>query len=51
MKHENIVKYIDFIYVDGFYNIILEYVEGGSLANIIKKFGSFNETLVAIYIK
>lgn len=51
LKHENIVKYIDVIQVDNYINIILEYVESGSLANIIEKFGAFSESLVAIYIK
>ncbi len=32
-------------------NIILEYVENGSLDTLIKKFGKFPETLVAIYIQ
>ena len=59
LKHDNIVKYIDCIQTEGFLNIILEFIEsnsfykaiGGSLASIIKKFGSFPESLVAIYIK
>lgn len=53
------MKYIDCIQTEGFLNIILEFIEsqtfllrlGGSLASIIKKFGSFPESLVAIYIK
>lgn len=32
-------------------NIILEYVENGSLESLIRKFGNFPETLVAIYIQ
>ena len=51
LKHENIVKYIDYIQTDTHCNIILEYVEGGSLANIIKKLDPLSEQLVAIYIK
>ncbi|CAD8209200.1 unnamed protein product [Paramecium octaurelia] len=51
LKHENIVKYIDCIETDQFLNIILEYIESGSLASILKKFGSFPESLVAIYVK
>lgn len=51
LKNENIVKYIDCIETEGFLNIILEYIESGSLASIIKKFGSFPESLVAIYVK
>ena len=51
LKHENIVKYIDCIETEGFLNIILEYIESGSLASIIKKFGAFPESLVSIYVK
>lgn len=41
IKHENIVKYIDFIQTDYHYAIILECIESGSLYGIIKKFGPF----------
>ena len=51
LKHENIVKYIDYIQNETHLNIILEYVESGSLASINKKFGPFQESLVALYIK
>lgn len=51
LKHENIVKYIDYIQNETHLNIILEYIETGSLASINKKFGPFQESLVAIYIK
>jgi len=51
LKHENIVKYIDYIQNETHLNIILEYVESGSLASINKKFGPFQESLVAVYIK
>lgn len=30
---------------------MLEFIEGGSLEYLYKKFGCFSETLVAIYIK
>ena len=32
-------------------NIILEYVENGSLDSLIKKFGKFPESLVAVYVQ
>lgn len=51
LNHENIVRYIDAISTDRHLNIVLEYVETGSLAAINKKFGPFHETLVSIYIK
>ena len=49
LKHKNIVKYIDSIRTETHLNIVLEYIEGGSIAAIIKKFGAFPETLCAIY--
>ncbi|CAE8588333.1 unnamed protein product, partial [Polarella glacialis] len=49
LKHRNIVKYIDSIRTENHLNIVLEFVEGGSLAGIIKKFGAFPESLCAIY--
>ena len=51
LSHENIVRYIDAISTERHLNIILEYVETGSLAAINKKFGPFHESLVSIYIK
>jgi serine/threonine protein kinase len=50
-KHENIVKYIDLIVTDNNVNIILEYVESGSLAQVIEKFGVIPENLAAIYVE
>ena len=60
LEHPNIVKYIgkfylliislDSIYTDDYLSIILEYVENGSLDSLIKKFGKFPDTLVAIYV-
>ncbi|CAH0474980.1 unnamed protein product [Peronospora belbahrii] len=50
LKHENIVKYHDTIKTQGHLYIVLEYMENGSLAQFIKKFGSLSETLVAMYI-
>ena len=38
MQHEAIVKYIDSIYTDDHLNIVMEYVENGSLDTLIKKF-------------
>ncbi|KAH7658149.1 Non-specific serine/threonine protein kinase protein [Dioscorea alata] len=52
LNHKNIVKYLGSLKTKTHLHIILEYVENGSLANIIKptKFGPFPETLVAFYI-
>uniref|UniRef100_A0A2P2MTC6 non-specific serine/threonine protein kinase n=1 Tax=Rhizophora mucronata TaxID=61149 RepID=A0A2P2MTC6_RHIMU len=52
LNHKNIVKYLGSLKTKSHLFIILEYVENGSLANIIKpnKFGPFPESLVAVYI-
>nr|CCA13906.1 ser/thr kinase putative [Albugo laibachii Nc14] len=50
LNHENIVKYHDTIKTQASLFIILEYMENGSLAQFIKKFGNLSETLVAMYI-
>ncbi|XP_017235006.1 MAP3K epsilon protein kinase 1-like isoform X4 [Daucus carota subsp. sativus] len=52
LRHKNIVKYLGSSKTKSHLHIILEYVENGSLANIIKptKFGPFPESLVAVYI-
>lgn len=52
LNHKNIVKYLGSLKTRSHLHIILEYVENGSLANIIKpnKFGPFPESLVAVYI-
>lgn len=52
LNHKNIVKYRGSFKNKTHLHIILEYVENGSLASIIKpnKFGAFPESLVAVYI-
>lgn len=50
MDHPNIVHYVDCIRSESHLNIVLEYIENGSLLAIIKKFGKFPETLTSIYI-
>ena len=50
LKHDNIVRYFDSIEADGTLNIVLEFVENGSLSDIIKRFGTFTETLAVMYI-
>jgi serine/threonine protein kinase len=50
LNHPNIVKYIDFIRTNQNFNVILEYVEGGSLNNIVRQNG-IPECLVCIFAK
>ncbi|KAI7880610.1 kinase-like protein [Lichtheimia hyalospora FSU 10163] len=49
LAHPNIVKYEGFIRTNDCVNIVLEFVENGSLANTLKSFGNFPENLVASY--
>jgi cell division control protein CDC15 len=50
MQHDAIVKYIDSIYTDDHLNIVMEYVENGSLDSLLEKF-KIPEQLAVIYIK
>jgi serine/threonine protein kinase len=51
LAHENIVKYygLEVNEKDQEVDILLEYVPGGSLKNVLGQYGPFNEQLVAIY--
>jgi serine/threonine protein kinase len=50
LQHEQIVRYFETIRTEGHLYLVLEYVENGSLATIIKNFGAFPEHLVCKYI-
>jgi serine/threonine protein kinase len=50
LSHENIVQYIDSVEDGGTLNIVLEYVEGGSLSWQVSKYGSLSEKLVLKYL-
>ena len=50
LKHPNIVRYIDTVRADRYLYIVLEYMEFGSLAQMVKKFGAFSESLAVMYI-
>ncbi|KAM3582073.1 Protein kinase of the Mitotic Exit Network [Umbelopsis sp. WA50703] len=49
VAHPNVVKYHGFIQKSGYMNIVLEYVENGSLLSTLKAFGAFPEKLVASF--
>lgn len=51
LNHPNIVKYKGFARDKESLFIILEYCENGSLQTILKKFGKFPESLVAVYVR
>ncbi|KCV67458.1 hypothetical protein H696_06097, partial [Fonticula alba] len=48
--HQNIVRVLDVIRGPAYLNLVLEYVESGSAAQIIENFGFFPEPLAALYI-
>jgi serine/threonine protein kinase len=51
LSHPNIVKYLDSIRTDEHLNIILEYVENGSLSSLLNKMDNkMPEPLVCHYI-
>ncbi|WVR06241.1 hypothetical protein IAU60_003271 [Kwoniella sp. DSM 27419] len=50
LNHPNIVKYKGFARDKENLFIVLEYCENGSLQTILKKFGKFPESLVAVYV-
>ena len=45
LDHPNILKFIDVIETKQYTNIIFEFVENGSLKDIVAKFGNFPESL------
>jgi serine/threonine protein kinase len=61
LRHENIVQYIgsqrdEYVKANShqheeFLTIFMEYVPGGSITSLLRKFGRFNETLVRLYTK
>ena len=51
LEHPKIVKYYDSIQTEDDLNIILEFVENGSLDLLIENIGKIPESLVVIYIK
>ncbi|KDD75632.1 protein kinase, partial [Helicosporidium sp. ATCC 50920] len=53
LRHRNVVKYLGCMRTRSHLHIILEYVENGSLASVIKpsRFGPFPEALVAVTIQ
>lgn len=50
-KYEHIVEVIDYFEEDGVFYIVMEYVEGESLADYIKRYGPFSDVEAARYFK
>jgi hypothetical protein len=51
MHHPNIVKVYGSTDTESHFYCILEYIENGSLTTVLKKYGTFPEPLVIIYIR
>lgn len=51
LQHVNIVSYLGNDYVDGRLYIYLEYMPGGSIAQVLSQFGALDEKLVARYTR
>jgi len=51
LNHPNIVRYIGLLKTTNHLNMILEYVEGGSLSQVLSSYGFFPESLAAIYLE
>ncbi|WVW82154.1 hypothetical protein I302_104160 [Kwoniella bestiolae CBS 10118] len=50
LSHPSIVKYEGMSRDEEYLNIVLEFVENGSLGQTLKSFGNFNERLVSSYV-
>lgn len=50
LRHPNIVQYVDVVKTAEELHIVLELMESGSLAAIMKKYGTFTETLCVVYL-
>jgi serine/threonine protein kinase len=51
LRHDNIVAYLGSDTKNDVLEIFLEFVPGGSIHSLLKKFGRFNEQLVRVYTK
>lgn len=51
LKHPNIVSYLGHDYLEGRLHIYLEYMPGGSMAQVLSQFGPLDESLLVVYTK
>lgn len=49
VRHPRIVSYLGHDYLDDCLFIYMELMHGGSMAHVLKQFGAFEESLVAVY--
>ena len=51
LQHKNIVSYIGAMTEKKTLNIFLEYIAGGSISSLIRKYGKLNENILRIYTR
>eukprot|EP00928_Gymnodinium_smaydae_P043517 TRINITY_DN29138_c0_g1_i1.p2 TRINITY_DN29138_c0_g1~~TRINITY_DN29138_c0_g1_i1.p2 ORF type:complete len:516 (-),score=119.48 TRINITY_DN29138_c0_g1_i1:1974-3521(-) len=51
LRHPQIVSYLGHDTIDGNFYIYLEYMPGGSLANVLAQFGPLDESLMRVYTR
>merc|ERR1711920_212342 len=51
LKHPHIVAYMGHDYIDSCLYMYLEYMPGGSMAQVLQAFGAFEESLIADYTR
>lgn len=51
LKHPRIVAYLGHDYMDSFLYIYMEFMAGGSLAQVLRNFGCFEESLIVKYTR
>lgn len=51
LKHPHIVSYLGDDYISGRLYIYLEFMAGGSIAQVLSQFGAFDEALIARYMR
>jgi len=51
LEHEHIVQFLGYQITDNILNVFLEYVPGGSLRQVISRFGTLSEGLARVYTR
>jgi serine/threonine protein kinase len=51
LEHEHIVKFFGALETENHIHLIMEFVDSGSLASVMAKYGVLSERLVAVYLK
>ena len=51
LEHPNIVRYFGTAVSGEYLDVFMEYVAGGSVASLLRRFGSFNESIASSYLK